>query len=479
MYRSSTRRSLRSGLRIVANHRTVNLGLWLSLLLRLRLRLGPLALEAAHGVVPPLLEHAAVLVPAVAVGREHLLAGEDGVGARLEARDLLLLGQRDAAGREAHDGGGQDDARGGDGAQERVEGDHLAVAEGGALDGDEGVDGEGLRVGGQRGHGVDEADAVRVGLAQADDAAGADVDARVADVREGLEALVVGAGGDDGGVELARGVEVVVVRGQAGLLELAGLLLVDHAQRDADLHAHGAHAGDHLLDVLEGGLAAAHVAPGGAHAEARAAVLLGDAGGGEHVLDGAHAGGPEAGVVARGLGAVGAVLAAAAGLDVHERAHLDGGGVVEAAVDGGLSCQSESPAAHTNKISYRSKGQLAQRGVVDLLDLVAGPVGARGGRGDGILQGAGEGRRRGLRRRRDGGLDGAVGAAQDPRQGGAREGEGHGESRWKREVDREREETRQQRDLSRPAERRRSPVPLRGFVDPNRPGQRAAVFSPI
>lgn len=40
--------------------------------------------------------------------------------------------------------------------------------------------------------------------------------------------------------------------------------------------------------------------------------------------------------MAGGLGTVGAVFAAAAGFDVHKCAHLDCGGVVEAAVDGCL-----------------------------------------------------------------------------------------------------------------------------------------------
>ena len=128
----------------------------------------------------------------------------------------------------------------------------------------------------------------------------------------------------------------MVVGCQAGFFQLFGLLEVDHAERDADFHAHVSHAVDHFLDVAKIGFAAAHVAPGGAHAEAGAAVFFGGAGGGENGVDGDHLGGFEAGVVARGLGAVGAVFGAAAGFDVHEGAHLNGGGVVKAAVDGAL-----------------------------------------------------------------------------------------------------------------------------------------------
>ena len=97
--------------------------------------------------------------------------------------------------------------------------------------------------------------------------------AGVAHVGESLEALVVGAGGDDGGVELAGGVDVVVVGGEAGVLEGAGLGGVDHAEGDTGLEAEGAHAGDHLDDVAQAVAAAAHVAPRRAHAEARAALV--------------------------------------------------------------------------------------------------------------------------------------------------------------------------------------------------------------
>ncbi|KAI5301877.1 hypothetical protein KEM55_001451, partial [Ascosphaera atra] len=84
-------------------------------------------------------------------------------------------------------------------------------------------------------------------------------------------------------------------------------------------------------------LAPAHVTPCGAHAEARAPVALGGPGGLEDFVDGAHARGLEACVVPRGLRTVRAIFTASAGLDVHERAHLNGSWVVEAAVDGGLS----------------------------------------------------------------------------------------------------------------------------------------------
>lgn len=324
--RSGTGRNLRSS----SGFHILHLGLGGGSVERL------LSLKALHGIEAPFLEHLTVLVPSVAVSRKHLLACEDGIGARHETLDLLLLGHGDAAGGQTDDGSGHHDTGRSDGAQDLVERDHLAVAQGRAGDGNQSVNGEGFRVRRQVRDGVQKTNAVRVGFTQTQDTAGADVDARVADVRESLQTLVVGTGGDDGRVELARGVEVVVVGRETSLLQLLGLVLIDHAQRHTHFHAHVPDAGHHLLDVLETGLAPAHVSPCGTHAEPRAAVLLGHPGLLQHLVDGAHLRGLQTRVVAGGLCAVGAVFAAAAGLDVHQGAHLDRRGIVEAAVDGGL-----------------------------------------------------------------------------------------------------------------------------------------------
>ena len=75
-------------------------------------------------------------------------------------------------------------------------------------------------------------------------------------------------------VELGRGVEVVVVGGQTGIAERVGLLLGQHAERAARLHAQTANHPHHLEHAFEL-RTVGHVAPGGAHAEARRALLAG------------------------------------------------------------------------------------------------------------------------------------------------------------------------------------------------------------
>src|SRR5207302_909049 len=76
-------------------------------------------------------------------------------------------------------------------------------------------------------------------LAHADDAAAAHGDASLPHPLERLQAIVVGTGGDDAGVEVRGGVEVVVVGGQPGGRQRVGLRLVQHAERAA-LHLVGA-----------------------------------------------------------------------------------------------------------------------------------------------------------------------------------------------------------------------------------------------
>ena len=82
-------------------------------------------------------------------------------------------------------------------------------------------------------------------------------------------------------------------------------------------------------------------------------------------------------VVLRALCAVRAILAAAASLDVHERAHLHSGGRVESSVESSLGAASVSSACEIQWLqrkSYRLESELHERRVVDLSNLILGPV---------------------------------------------------------------------------------------------------------
>ena len=107
-------------------------------------------------------------------------------------------------------------------------------------------------------------------------------------------------------------------------VEFLRLCGIDHAQRHTRFHAHRSHAANHLLDILQVRLAPTHVSPCCPHAEAAAPVLFGSLGCFENGFYSDHLRGLETGVVPTALGAVTAVLAAAARLDIHKRTHLDG-----------------------------------------------------------------------------------------------------------------------------------------------------------
>lgn len=97
-----------------------------------------------------------------------------------------------------------------------------------------------------------------------------------------------------------------------------------------------------------------------------------------------------------------AVLAATSSLDVHERTHLDRGGVVEFPVNSALLAVNRYSEVQI-KFPYSSKSQLHQRRIIDLLDLLFRPIVPRGSGFESTLK---NGRLRG-RPSRDGG-DGAI-----------------------------------------------------------------------
>ena len=117
----------------------------------------------------------------------------------------------------------------------------------------------------------EQVDAVVIALAQTQDAAATDGDPGATDVLYGIDAVLVGAGGDDFRVVIFPGVQIVVVGGETGLLELLRLGRVEHPQGAADLHASGGDGADHFEHAVKF-LTVANLPPGGTHAEACAAV---------------------------------------------------------------------------------------------------------------------------------------------------------------------------------------------------------------
>ncbi len=202
----------------------------------------------------------------------------------------------------------------------------------------------------------EQAEAVVKGFAHADDAAAADGDAGVADIFEGIEAVGIGAGGDNLAVEFGGSVEVVVVGVAAGLFEASCLGGGEHAEGAADFHAEIVDGLDEVEDGVEI-FAVFDFPPGGAHAEAGGAFGFGLLGFFENVggrKDGVFF---DAGVVMGGLGTVGAVFGAASGFDGEEGGALDFSGGEVLAV-GGLGMEKE----------------VGEGLIVDLADLGKGPV---------------------------------------------------------------------------------------------------------
>ena len=128
----------------------------------------------------------------------------------------------------------------------------------------------------------DHADAVRLRLAHAEDAAAADVDAGFAHGAERVEPVLVGAGGDDRAVVFGRGVEVVVVSIEAGVFQpgAPGRVACRASRRSPCPAPDAFHHGADLLEVAVLGRA-----PGRAHAETARARRLGGARVRQHDLE--------------------------------------------------------------------------------------------------------------------------------------------------------------------------------------------------
>src|SRR5204862_3033283 len=110
-------------------------------------------------------------------------------------------------------------------------------------------------------------------LAHADDAAAADVHAGLLHGGDGIHAILERVRADDLGIEFRRGVDVVIVSGDAGFLELARLGERELAERDADFHAELAHFADRAEHLLKLRVAITHALPRRTHAKARRAIL--------------------------------------------------------------------------------------------------------------------------------------------------------------------------------------------------------------
>jgi hypothetical protein len=152
------------------------------------------------------------------------------------------------------------------------------------------------------------------------------LDAGGAHLAERIEAILLGVRADHLAVELGRGIEVVVVIVEAGGLELLRLAFLEHAQRDAGFHAQRLDRADHGRDAVE--VLVLRAAPGGAHAEARGALVLGRLGRANDFLDIQQRLALGLAVMRR-LRAVAAVLRTATGLDRQQGRQLDGiGGMI-------------------------------------------------------------------------------------------------------------------------------------------------------
>ena len=182
-----------------------------------------------------------------------------------------------------------------------------------AFDLDQVVDGHAFGIGIEVCELGDQSRARAARFAHANDAAAAYVQARLAYLAQRIQPVVLGARRNDLAVKLGRGVQVVVVVVEAGVLQLLGLAFLQHAERGAGFHAEPAHRLDHFDHAVEVTLFGA--APCRAHAKTRRAFFAGSTRCGYHHIECQHVLVIHVRVIARRLRTVTAILRTAAGLD--------------------------------------------------------------------------------------------------------------------------------------------------------------------
>jgi len=296
-----------------------------------------------------------------------LLAEEEGVGSGQHAEGLCLHGHVGAARRHAYFGLRHEYTRCCNEAQ-HSEGVRWGQAlQWGTREGEEGVDRDGLRVLGLVGQSLQQFAPVLNTFPQAQNTAAADVYAGLAYMPQGLQALLIAAGGDNVGIKLRGGVQVMVIGVEAGLFEALSLGGRQHTEGSANLEAQAAYLANHFEDGLEGG-ALPHLPPGGPHTKAGGPCFFGFAGGLEDFFQRHEFLHRECAGVAYGLGAIGAVLGAAAGFNGEQAAQLDG-------VPG---------AKHSAVYGHGLKNQVHEGQVVQGAYFLEAPVMAQGEGGGGL-----------------------------------------------------------------------------------------------
>ncbi len=276
-------------------------------------------------------EQGAVGIDLRVAGDQQGVAVKNGIGAGQKAQRLNAVAQFAPPGGQPHPRRGHGDARRSHGAYE-LEGIEIwCVFERRSGHPHQGVDGHRFGVGIEPGQLRQQTRTVAPGLAHADDAAAAHRHAGFAHGLQRVQALLVGAGGDDLAVELGRGVEVVVVVIEPGIGQALRLRGLQHTQSHAGFQPEGLDAFDHGGHGVE--IAVFRLAPGRAHAKACRARLFGRAGVGQHEVKVHQLARLQPDIMMGRLRAVTAVFGAAAGLDRQQRRELNIGGVEVRAVD--------------------------------------------------------------------------------------------------------------------------------------------------
>lgn len=253
---------------------------------------------------------------------QEFVAVENTIGSSEEAHGLTFFAQARAAGAETDFCLGQRNAGGRDEADQLENVDRRLILQRRARHGHETVDRNALGRGVEVGKDFEHFEAVEFTLTETDDTTAAHAHSRILHVGNCVETILEGVGRDDVRVMLRRGVDVVVVSGNTGFLQLMSLRAAQLAESHAYFHAEFGHATDAIEHAFKARISGSHALPRGTHAEAGAAVFLGAFGDFLNRLWRHQRFALHAGIIPGALRAIATVLRATTRLDGKKRAEL-------------------------------------------------------------------------------------------------------------------------------------------------------------
>mmetsp|Transcript_46281 Transcript_46281/g.68250 ORF Transcript_46281/g.68250 Transcript_46281/m.68250 type:complete len:327 (-) Transcript_46281:419-1399(-) len=278
------------------------------------------------------LKQCRILINVRIIRRQQFIPIKNGIRSGLKHEILLGLRKTQASSRQSHHSPRHDNPSGGNHTRhiERINLVYiplLSIPQGRSLDAHQRINRHALGMLRQCRQHMQQSNPIRFLLPQTQYTPTTNANARIPYIRNGLQSILVTPGANHLGIMLRTSIQIMIVRGEAGFLELLGLRGVEHSEGAAYLETHGVHAAYHFENVAECSFFVSHFAPCGSHAKAGGPGFFGAGGGFEDCLYLHGRCWLDKCLMPRALTAIRTILRASARLDTQQGALLHLGGI--------------------------------------------------------------------------------------------------------------------------------------------------------